>query len=590
MKNLKYFTMAGVLASMALVSCSSDTPDQGLSATSDQEKGETFLSMHINLPTSDVTRSVDDTDAYYDDGLESEYAISSANLYIYRGSATDTSITEDDYECVETSTLTVDPQADTDEGITTTSNVVARLALKPDSNYKYYALVLVNTNTRQSLPTVGSTYGDWKYSLWGTGSNKGVSLMADNSSSTLKKFYMANALRNVNGVFQTLVEIPNDQFCSSVADAESSTGVKVFVERGLAKVTIDDETASGVNSYWQTGVDFKGADWSKAREISSTSDNYSGGKIIFVGWAVSNTNATTYPIHVLQGSKTGTGNDAITGDALESIRTNSWFKGNNNRVAWAYTPRYYDHANGGYPSKQLLENGSAPTMDATVSDVRYMLENCQDYADMYKSITSRVIFKAIYKPAGGAHDEDGTFYMLNSKARSTEDMLEYIVGHRQTAGVSAELARADIDLSKIEDGKLTTACFAKTVTAEEVASLNATLGITDKSGIKKYDKGYCYYATYIRHFSDNVSGITWKGGDYVLGNLGRYGTVRNNWYSIYIQDVILPGSPDVPPIPGPGDPDNPNPGDDEQDDVMDSFFKVKINVLAWAVRTQQLVL
>ena len=60
--------------------------------------------------------------------------------------------------------------------------------------------------------------------------------------------------------------------------------------------------------------------------------------------------------------------------------------------------------------------------------------------------------------------------------------------------------------------------------------------------IQKYDKGVCYYEIFIRHFTDEEGGYApadgspWvKEGEYAQAQLGRYGVVRNNWYTVTIK-------------------------------------------------------
>ena len=55
--------------------------------------------------------------------------------------------------------------------------------------------------------------------------------------------------------------------------------------------------------------------------------------------------------------------------------------------------------------------------------------------------------------------------------------------------------------------------------------------------------------------------------------------VRNNWYNIDLTGIKHIGKPSVPEIPT-----------DTPDDEIDSYLKVRINVLSWAKRTQSVQL
>lgn len=75
--------------------------------------------------------------------------------------------------------------------------------------------------------------------------------------------------------------------------------------------------------------------------------------------------------------------------------------------------------------------------------------------------------------------------------------------------------------------------------------------------------------------------------------LGRWGVVRNNWYSISLQSVTGPGTPWIPDPsdPDPTDPTKPDPenptGPDIDDDENDAYLSVKITINPWTFWTQE---
>lgn len=96
--------------------------------------------------------------------------------------------------------------------------------------------------------------------------------------------------------------------------------------------------------------------------------------------------------------------------------------------------------------------------------------------------------------------------------------------------------------------------------------------------IQKYDKGICYYEIFIRHFTDEEGGYApadgpWvKEGDYTEAQLGRYGVVRNNWYTVTINSIKQPGEPTIPVDP------------DEPVDTQTAYINCSIDISAWAKR------
>lgn len=136
--------------------------------------------------------------------------------------------------------------------------------------------------------------------------------------------------------------------------------------------------------------------------------------------------------------------------------------------------------------------------------------------------------------------------------------------------------------------------------ASLISYINATWRVLE------YKDGNSYYEVRFKHFADEISNGTygendlapWKWaiteptstldktseayGTYATAEqyyLGRYGMVRNNWYSISIGTVKRLGSPVPPNV------DNVDKSDDNKD--VEKFISFKINVLSWAKRTQK---
>ncbi|EJW95826.1 hypothetical protein EVA_16071 [gut metagenome] len=97
---------------------------------------------------------------------------------------------------------------------------------------------------------------------------------------------------------------------------------------------------------------------------------------------------------------------------------------------------------------------------------------------------------------------------------------------------------------------------------------NSTQKEFEEYGVKKYDKGVCYYPYWIRHHNDDKN-----------PNLTpmEFAVVRNNYYQMTINTVK--GIGEYKPV----DPDPTVP-----DDTQDSFLDVKVKVLPWTVRKNQI--
>ena len=124
-----------------------------------------------------------------------------------------------------------------------------------------------------------------------------------------------------------------------------------------------------------------------------------------------------------------------------------------------------------------------------------------------------------------------------------------------------------------------------------------------------YHQGRCYYTIPVRHFDDTQVRLYDQSNNnfYVYNNneslagvnnasqLGRYGVVRNNWYSVNVNSINHIGRPapvdptdPINPDPNYPDPKDPLPTDPgATDDDTDSFYlNAQINILPWALRSQ----
>ena len=91
-------------------------------------------------------------------------------------------------------------------------------------------------------------------------------------------------------------------------------------------------------------------------------------------------------------------------------------------------------------------------------------------------------------------------------------------------------------------------------------------------GVEYFQKGVCYYNILIRH--DDAITATMAHG--------KYGVVRNNWYTLTINSVKQPGTAWIPDKTDPTDPENP--GEDNDDE--EAYLSVNITVNPWTTWSQ----
>lgn len=582
---IKHLFGLAVIAAMT-ASCSSNE-DLGTAGpgTGTNEAGVGYATFTINLPsvsgsTTSGARGTRATDAgggaVVDPGTEDEYTVSDATALIFQKYGAN----EGSYKFVESVNLPVTGAwEDAEEGVTKSKKLVAKLT-NVDTKNTYGVLVLLNNNitgggVKIALPTAGLSYKEWNDQI-----------LSPNLNELAKtgEFYMANAPLNDAGKVTTLVTIDKDKIYSSKEKAESGTAADVYVERGVAKMTV---AAPGT----KTVMD-------KATSTPTKS------QVTFSNWALDITNKKTFAVHNI---------DDLSSD-FGAIWTTERFTGINKRVYWGKDPNY---------SNELLKKTDTDGDDlrdkefnfitatseidkdftnATITKPVYCLENTFNLANMFQGQTTRVIFKATYTPKDDAGNslagEHGTFYTIgNMKTILKEADLKTAVD----AAADAVLSGCVVDyknlekegshvitLEDIKENASSTTHLDKDATygpssktgKDIVTEINAKLGLKagrpeEMVGINTYLEGATYYIARVKHFG---SLTPWNSGEsYGTDNatyLGRYGMLRNNWYELQVGNVYGPGYPGVPPV----DPNQP-------DDENEKYLSVSVKILSWAKRS-----
>ena len=577
---IKHFFGLAVIAAMT-ASCSSNE-DLGTAGTGTNEAGVGYATFTINLPsvsgsTTSGARGTRATDAgggaVVDPGTEDEYKVSDATALIFQKYGAD----EGSYKFVESVNLpftATDWEQDDTDGITTKSKKLVAQLTNVDTKNTYAVLVLLNNKSTSGvkikLPTVGQSYNEW---------NNEAQSPNLTDLTTKDNFYMANAPLNESGSVTTLVTIDkNNIYPTQKAAKDGTAAANVFVERGVAKMSVVDPTTKTVKD--------------KATSADTKSE------VTFSNWALDITNKKTYAVHNI---------DGLSKD-FSAIWTTPRFIGTNSRVYWGKDPNYsmpeLKDANLAGDTKRSEEFNCITNIDdinKTFDKPVYCLENTFDLANMYQGQTTRVIFKATYTPKDDegnslADAADGTFYTIgNMTTILNETKLEAAVDavanpvlptgyHIDYTNIKKKGSHV-ITLADIKDATGATLNDATGTGTAIVNEINNKLGLTDGGGrteamvgINTYKKGVTYYIARVKHFGDALT--PWSSGkSYGTDNasyLGRYGMLRNNWYELQVGNVYGPGYPGVPPV----DPTLP-------DDENEKYLSVSVKILSWAKRSQK---
>lgn len=577
MKIKHYFGLAVIAAMTASCSSNEDLGTAG-SGTGTNEAGVGYASFTINLPTTSGTRAAGDPE--FKPGDDNEYKVNDATLLIFKkGEPTKEGETpkEGDYTFVESAELgSMAPWKDPSEtGVTTHAKITAKLE-QVDKTDGYYALVLLNNgtgkNVKVTLPEKNAKFSDWNVD---TNKDKEATNKIANYDNG---FYMANAPLFKDNNVTTLVAIDKDKIYPTEEQAAKSAATDVYVERGLAKVSLGTGTTT-------------------AKPVTSVT--YQGDEVTISKWALDVTNKKAYPIHNVDGLTTEFptiwSNDATTASTTNKATTQRFVDNNDKtsvkRVYWGKDPNYDNKDN----DKTALNAEFNYVANANVKEdpdkPLYCLENTFNLDNMKQGQTTRVVFKATYKPASLPKGET-TFYKIgkNTAIWSEADLVKEIEAAVASV-VSGAAGKTTVTLNAGAGKNNITAAGThyitkdniavtgvETISDENITAINTQLGLNEskKVGISTYEGGESYYIARIKHFGDDLT--QWKSGTYGENNLeylGRYGVLRNNWYVLTVQSVSGPGYPSVPEV-------KPNTPDDEDD----NYINVSVKILSWAKRSQ----
>jgi len=212
----------------------------------------------------------------------------------------------------------------------------------------------------------------------------------------------------------------------------------------------------------------------------------------------------------------------------------------------------------------------------------YCLENTMEAKAQKLGFTTKVVVKAKYTPNGIT--ENTSYFSWNGKYYTLTTLKEEY--NKDGSGLKTALPKflhkAKLMTDDVFNGNQTGKDNAvATLTAADFTTKTGIIG--RYCAVRYYHESVCYYDVLIRHDKSVEQKMA----------LGRWGVVRNNWYSISLQSVTGPGTPWIPDPsdPDPTDPTKPDPenptGPDIDDDENDAYLSVKITINPWTFWTQE---
>lgn len=569
MKKISFFALA--LAAGLMMGCSDEVGnDVNPGGTGSATVGEGFMSVAINLPSTNGSRA---SVSGFDDGLPAEYAVKNGKLFIFGGASEATATLQAIY------TLDVsDPWTDASGQITTTKTIAVSTTDMTGPNF--YALVVLNDNSQD----LGLTIGTSKIS------NLEAKTLAPASETTLRTngFMMTNSpLSKVAGGTSlpsgvTIMKYPSfdkTKIKSNAADAMLDPAATIYVERIHAKVTLSED-----------------------QSMSSPSNAL--GTMDILGWALDNTNKSTYLMRnvkaddlwwAYKNTKAGTVYRFIEDDPVAEglYRTywctdpnyDSYAAGNFNTISDADLKTTFGAANPQYCLENTFNTDNQKEQSTTAVIVKAQFHDGQDFYTIngsYTTIYDAAAIQALVKTECINYIQDNCSDWYSGTTAIDGDDLEVTLS--TTAGAVTATAITFTDPGVTWNPSHNAAEMQTTITAQ-LSEFNKAL-----TNVKLYKSGVAYYRVLIKHFGD--ADTPWAEADKsgtdsypdaaggVTGEnqwLGRYGMVRNNWYDLTVTGARELGSPTIPVATGSWD-----------DDVNN--LAVTINILSWAKRTQNVEL
>lgn len=576
MKKSLFLIGAVLAAGLLTTACSSDensSQEQSIANKFDAQ-GNAYVNIAINTPSTRATRA----NEVYDHGIAAEFDVKDAVLVLFNG----TSANEDAATFVSASVMD-NHVAQGSSNVRISDKILFTQQInKGHANLAgasgLLAFLVVNHNGKfavaadHSLKIDGSsfsgTFGQLKTLTLDEIGSTATGLLMTNAPMSSKPGKTASP---AGADITWLTEIKATDIYNSEADAYNGANVvDIFVERAAAKVDVTASSASG------TLID------------GTVTYNKSG-----IKWCIENYNTSYYIERHLSNSYFGSSSANLVSDNYRFADSQPVETGFTlYRTYWAEDPNMTSG-----PNNISTYAGTQPTTTSWkgIDAVDYIAENTVDQNSLKQEYTTRVILAVPFNSGGDFYTTSwtGADVIVSSGdinasvVAFVKTLPSYTTWH--TANPTLDITDATVT-NDATNGSATITALTPSGGSSDVSAILTEA--QSKSQMSYFKGGMAYYKVLIKHFGDDetplpttVAGTGYTDiygsveADRIRDFLGRYSVVRNNWYNIDLAGIKHIGKPSVPDIPT-----------DTPDDEIDSYLKVRINVLSWAKRTQSVTL
>lgn len=575
MKKNVFLLGAVFAAGMLMTACSSENDaiqeETSLDSKFDAQ-GNAYINIAISMPTtSGGTRA----NGVFDDGTADEYAVKDALLVLFKGS------NESDATFNGAYMLPTDKVKQTVSNNQITDRLLYAQQINKGENAlstsdHIYAFVVMNTNGKfevtsnrgltvkavggdQALTKGTTTFTTFKgYTLNTIGSTSSGLLMTNPPMCSAGGGSAAPTSKN----YRYMPELTSEHIYNSLEAAYSgSKYVEIYVERAAAKINLNvpSGTSEGLKGDNTVTYDPSGIRW----EVQNYNTSYYLSRHVSDTYLDYSSNVLTTPFYRF----------------AEETAVDPTMSSKNYRIPWAEDANYSSAAPDNVPTNAETQ----ATFTNTPSSIVYLAENTVDENSLKQGYTTRIVLavpfnngNSFYTSSLGGGDEIFSVDAMKTKVKA------YILSqHGKTA--------TDVEFTNAANGHAT----VNTVTLSDASDATAIVtDINTHAQFSYYNNGMAYYKVLIKHFGDvetplraatDIPGSTYDevypSTNRAQNYLGRYSVVRNNWYQITLDGIMHIGKPSVPAI-----------VTETPDDEVDAYLKVRINILSWGIRTQNVTL
>ena len=236
------------------------------------------------------------------------------------------------------------------------------------------------------------------------------------------------------------------------------------------------------------------------------------------------------------------------------------------------------------PASTISDGSPIAWKQASDADAaEYCLENTMDVDAQNYNNSTKIIFKAKFTPDGAGITGEGWF-KLNGKYASLNDVFDYYAelnsdydNKKPLLGVWDELLTKALGLNNKGWTGGTRVSLSDLNGVQDVAYKVSAYAKAHDLDVQYYPNSECYYSVTIKH-DDGVQ----------KGQLGRWGLVRNNAYTIQVNKLSGAGTSYIPdptdPDIGPDNPDPENPEDNDGESL--AYIAVSITINPWTTWSQ----